>query len=259
MWGSKLTPFIRLLPDSFKDGIDTPMPERLTNCREDSIIGNDEKGGHDEKRVPAINNDFSVILWQVLTHELMLTKKPQFSSEGGDAGFNCCKMNNSDYHESLIKRNPQCLPITIAKNDSCFGGKTDCIHYSKPMQAFHECRLDQPSAPLNFHTPVFDFELLFNDLTLEHLRGNGGFFDTKNATKMKKLFVGYDERSGQLPGLFLFVLSFAEFHNVVARQLIQLRPSLDQAQLILEARKATTGVFQKIMISAVQCVLFGEF
>lgn len=166
-------------------------------------------------------------------------------------------MNNSDYHESLIKKYPQCLPIKISKNDTCFGGKTDCFHYSKPMQAFNQCRLDKPSAPINFHTAVFDFELLFNDLTLEYLKTNGGFFDTKNDTKMKELFVGYDDRSGQLPGLFLFLLSFADFYNVVARQLIQLRPSLSQAQMIFEARKATTGVFQKIMIGAVKSV-FGK-
>lgn len=77
MIGVKETPFIRLLAPSYVDGIDTPDPNRVTSPKDISKTGNDNKGGHDSGRQTVVNNDYSVIFWQIMTHEFMLTKKPQ--------------------------------------------------------------------------------------------------------------------------------------------------------------------------------------
>lgn len=77
MKGAIGTPFVRLLESSYIDGVDTPDPNRITSPKEISKVGNENKGGFDSGRQTAINNDFSVIFWQIMTHEFMMTKKPQ--------------------------------------------------------------------------------------------------------------------------------------------------------------------------------------
>ena len=65
------------MPPVFEDDISTPPKRTETSSREDSDIGNDDKGGHEAGRQRVINNDFSLILWTILIHEMMMTKKHQ--------------------------------------------------------------------------------------------------------------------------------------------------------------------------------------
>jgi hypothetical protein len=171
-------------------------------------------------------------------------------------------MKDNEHHENLIKNNPHCVPIPISKSEPCYGGTIDCMHYAKPMHAFQQCNISAaPSAPINFHTPYLDFELLYNDKSLKHLANNKGFFDVKNPSKMKEILVGFDDRSGQLPGLFFFLITFAEVHNIIINDFQKILPNTPSSiqQSILETRKAITAIFQKLMVDALLSIIPGSF
>ena len=154
------------------------------------------------------------------------------TTEKGKPGFNCCKMENDPNHENLIKNNSYCAQIPIDKSsDSCYKDKIDCMHYSKTMHAYENCDLTKPAAPLNFHTPYLDLELIYSAKTIKHLRENEGIFDIENNSTIKHLLL-------KIEGL-----------NVPF--------TLDE--LIFEARKASTAVSQIVFVHLIQSVVFGNF
>lgn len=81
---------IRVFPDGYTDGINTLSQTRKTeSARFDALSGNDVKGRNDQK-VPEINSDMSTSIGQIITHELMKTKKVQLHTDKRKGGFNCC-------------------------------------------------------------------------------------------------------------------------------------------------------------------------
>lgn len=78
MLGAQQTPLIRILDDTFIDDIDTPSESRSTNPKNVSNKANDERTDFNpESREMNFPSDFSVIYWQIMTHDFMMTKKPQ--------------------------------------------------------------------------------------------------------------------------------------------------------------------------------------
>ncbi len=187
------------------------------------------------------------------------------TTEKGKPGFNCCKMENDPNHENLIKNNSYCAQIPIDKSsDSCYKDKIDCMHYSKTMHAYENCDLTKPAAPLNFHTPYLDLELIYSAKTIKHLRENEGIFDIENNSTIKHLLLEIDERSGQLPGLYFMVTLFTKFHDFFVTEARDFKiEGLDIPfildELIFEARKATTAVSQIVFVHLIQSVVFGNF
>lgn len=105
--------------------------------------------------------------------------------------------------------------------------------------------------PTNFHTPYLDFELLYNQFTLQHLNDNGGKFDADNSTKMTEILVAFDERSMQIPLFLMILTAYARLHNIAFDQIQQSKPLLSSQALSLIAQQVTTSVYQKIIIDAV--------
>ena len=188
---------------------------------------------------------------QILTHELMKTKKYQLFSEKRGGGLNCVNPTNDPMLANLISMNKNCIPISIPTGDSCYGRQVQLLNYIKSLKCFDSCQLELYPTSTNFETAYFDLKLIYNEVTLPHLDANGGIFDIDNFAKMQEIIVGYDERSMQLPGLFLFLNFFVKLHNKVFIQFKKFRPKLSTQALSLESRKVVTAVFQKIILDVV--------
>jgi hypothetical protein len=224
-------------------------------------MGNKQKGEFSNKREPLIINDYALVSWQLFTHETMKTFKAQHTPHEHEAGFACCSKNNDSMIENVIKVNPHCRPIKVTDStDSCYAGKTNCLHYMSSLEAYPQCNIEEAhTAPINGHTPFIDFELLFNEKGLKHIDENNGTFDLKNLKIMKEIIIGYDERSMQLPGLFLILANYADFYNKMFGEILSLKPSLGVKGASFEARKLVTALYQKLNVDLVKSVFRKNF
>lgn len=255
LWGAKLTPLIRIFDDGFEDGIEKlPLSRTIDSARFHALTANVAKGRNDQK-VPEINSDYSTAICQIMTHEFLLTKKAQLYSNKRNGGFNCCNPENNSALANFINVNKHCLPIGVKSNDPCFGDKVNCLNYIRSFKSFNNCQLNSTAMLQNFHTPVIDLELIYNNYSQPHLDSNGGKFNVRNFTEMKNILVSYDERSQQLPGLLIYLFFFLDFHNAIFDQLKTTRPSISNTIISFEARKLTTAAFQKNLIDYFNSVL----
>lgn len=100
-----------------------------------------------------------------------------------------------------------------------------------------------------------DFELIYNNRSIQHLQENNGLFDNANDTKMREILVGYDIRSMQLPGLFLYLSYYIRLHNEIFKEFIRVRPNVPFPSVLSETRKIVTAVFQKIAVDLIISVM----
>lgn len=247
LWGSVNTPMIRLFPAG-------PDDFSGSTARSDSLKVT-SKLGIITDRPPGFNSEMTTVALQILTHELMKTKKVQLFSEKRDGGFNCINPNNDPVLADLIKKNRYCIPISVKSGDPCYGARVKLLNYIKSLKSLDSCKLELYPASTSFQTSVFDCKLIYNELSLPHLDANGGQFDADNFEKMNEILVGYDERSMQIPGLFLFLNFFVKFHNIVFAELASVHTSLSPQALSFESRKIVCAVFQKIMVDLVLEIL----
>jgi hypothetical protein len=158
----------------------------------------------------------------------------------------------------LVKINKYCIPITVPNNDGCYAGKTKCLNYIRSFRAFDQWNIQSAPSHVNFHTPYIDLELVYNKKSLKHLEENNGIFDNQNDTKMNEILVGYDARSMQLPGLFLYLSYYLRLHNEIFKEFRRIRPTVPVKTVLFETRKIVTAVFQKISVDLVISVM-GKF
>lgn len=159
------------------------------------------------------------------------------------------------FMENLVTKNQDCRPIKIDGKDSFYNGTTDCLHYAKSIESFDQCNISTTSSPINGHDPFINLELIFNEKAMNHLANNKGLFDINNTQAMKEIFVGFDERSMQIPGLMMVLHFFAQFYNKMFAEIIGLKPSLGIEGSKSEARKITTAIEQKLMVDLVKSVI----
>lgn len=192
---------------------------------------------------------------QIMTHEMLMTKKSQLFPKKMKGGFNCCNPKNDTVLANLISINKYCLPISVKSDDTCYGNKARCLNYIRAMKSLKNCKLDSTALPTNFHTAFIDAELIYNELSLPHLDSNGGKFNVDNPTVMRSILADFDDRSIQLPGLFVYLNLFTRFHNLIFDELKKGKSSLSNQALSFEARKITTALYQKIFIDVLISVL----
>ena len=80
-------------------------------------------------------------------------------------------------------------------------------------------------------------------------------FANENDTKMNEILVGYDVRSMQLPGLFLYLSYYLRLHNEVFKEFQKIRPNVPMKTTLFETRKIVTAVFQKISVDLIISVM----
>lgn len=147
------------------------------------------------------------------------------------------------------------MPIELKSTDPCYAGKLKCLSYVKSFRAFNQCNINEAPSLVNFHTPYIDCELIYNPKSLEHLQQNGGIFDIENTPKMQEILVGFDARSSQLPGLFLYLSFYIRLHNALFIEFMTVNPKMSVTDASFESRRITCAVFQKIVISLIQSVM----
>jgi len=249
------TATIRLVNDSFEDGVDTiPKSKAFETARMISLFANDAKGKTEEK-IPEVNSDMSTMIGQIMTHEMLMTKKVQIFDKKREGGYNCCPNPTDPDLVNLANINKYCMPINISQNDVDYKGRISCLNYIKSLKTLDNCKTGKTPLPINFHTPYIDCELIYNDGTLEHLKINNGKFAVKNLTAMKDILVGYDDRSQQLPGLFLYLNFYTKIHNLIFDELKKFKTKLNATEVLFETRKLVTGIYQKIFLDYVLSVI----
>jgi hypothetical protein len=147
------------------------------------------------------------------------------------------------------------MPIAVKSDDQCYQNKTTCLNYIRSFRSFDQCDISSPPSLTNFHTPYLDLELVYNENTLKHLEENRGTFDVENVRKMEELLVGFDHRSSQLPGLFLYLNFFVRLHNIIFREFTRVRPTMSRANATHETRRIVTAAYQRITIELIQATM----
>lgn len=247
---------VRMFESGYDDGIDfDPAKDSKRSARADAIFANDRKGKNTAD-FPETNNDESSMIAQLLTHEMVKTKKAQMSPHKAEGGFNCCNPHKDPFVQNLISLNKYCHPIDVDSSDKCFGGKVGCLNYIKSLHSMQPgCPLSEPSTPTNFETPYLDAQLIYNDLALKHLEHNEGTFDLNDFEAIKSFIVDYDERSMQLPPLFQYLHYFVIVHNRIFDALSNANADLSHTRLSFETRKIVTALYQKIYLDFVKNIL----
>lgn len=173
-------------------------------------------------------------------------------------GFDCCNTQKNPEVADLIKTNKYCLPISIPNKDPCYNSSVRCLNYVRSFRAFDNWDVTKAPAQVNFHTPYIDLDLIYNELSLEHLANNGGLFPLDDNDKLNNIIVGFDFRSMQLPGLFLYLHYFMQLHNEIVKEFKRVKPNNPIETSTFEARKITTAIFQKISLELISSTM-GKF
>lgn len=254
--GARNTALLRLFEDGYKNGLnhDKHEPERRT-ARDDAVFANDRKGKNTNE-FPETNNDEASMVAQLLTHEMVKTKKAQVSENATGGGFQCCNPQNDPFIDDLIEMNEYCHPIKVKPTDKCFGN-VGCLNFIQPLNSMRPgCPLDVPPTPINFETPYLDAQLIYGDASLDHLDANSCRFDLSDFSTIKDLIVGYDDRSQQLPPLFQFLHFFFIAHNRIIDRFEDIHGNnIDIDDLCFETQKLVTALYQKVYLDLVKNVL----
>ncbi|KAG8258755.1 peroxidase activity protein [Homalodisca vitripennis] len=269
-WGATMTPFTRLVPPQFADGLNAPRQSVLGHSlplpRIVSRTMHPDEGYHDHA------GTVMVVAWgQFMDHDFTLTATPLDARNKNDPE-ECC-----DRPPHL--KHPYCLEIVVPDDDYFYRGyKVKCMDFVRSFPSVRpNCRLGS-KVPYNTLTGVIDGNTVYgvNDAFGRHLRsGYGG------ELRMNPVFSEYglkdllplkldipDEgctrtnssqfcfEAGEIRVNEQLVLTcmhtlMAREHNRVARGLSTINPHWDDETLYQEARR--------IVIAEIQHITFNEF
>jgi Animal haem peroxidase len=249
--GAKKSALVRLLKNGFEDGVDySPSKTYTESARSDAVFANAAKPFFDVSKFPELINDAATVFGQIMIHEIMDTRKVQHSSKKEGGGYNCCANEDDDFKRGVVEINKDCYPISVKDDDYCYQNESiRCLNYFQSMRSMEDgCQLGYPPAPTNLHTPYFDAELVYNEISLDHLQNNDGKFKLDDEEAIKKILLDYDGRTKTLPGLYLFIQQYLEFHNLIFDRFKGQRGDLSNDIIASEARKLVTAVFQSHII-----------
>lgn len=251
LWGAENTPLPRILPAGPGDVSGSNRSARLDSLLVNQILG------FSSERPTGFNNEMTTFAIQIMTHEIIRSKKVQVHKEKRGGGFKCCNPKNDSTLANLIKLNKYCIQIPVGKDNSCYGNQINCLSYVQSFKVLDNCTLSLNPSVLNWETSFLDCRLLYNNNSLQHMADNGGKVRTDDFEKLKEILVGYDERSMQFSALFLFLSYFYEFHNKVCDELKknEIAKNLSPADFLKEVRKIVCATFQKILVELIASIL----
>ena len=269
--GAAETPFARVLPANYEDGISLPAGHsqqisgdffsppwpsaRQISWQIISDLKVDNPG------------DVSVMFmqWgQFLDHDLDIT--PLFADE--DCG---CEITE------------KCIPIEVKSEDTIFGtlssNKGKCLPFPRSVPAcVHGSHSSLPRNQVNDLTSYIDASNIYGSDTklannlrlfkggllkqgnrLNTLKGNLPFqADTPNNSALP-FFVAGDNRSNEQVGLTIMHTIWLREHNRIARQLMKINPCWSDEVLYQETRKIVGAMHQVIVYKEFLPVLFGGY
>ncbi|KAF7285164.1 hypothetical protein GWI33_011703 [Rhynchophorus ferrugineus] len=268
-WGAPFTPYSRLLPANYGDGIWTPRlsvigEEPLPNPRliTSTIISD----------IDVPNQEFTLLLMQFgqfLTHDL--TQSMDMTYANGSA-ISCCDSEGiTELPEEYSHYS--CMPINIPPEDQFFSRyKQGCMNFVRSALApNHDCSMgysQQMNKLSHFidassvygSTPEQTSELrsfqggqlkVFEDFGRELLPLSKDPLSCLTMEHGSGCFESGDTRTNQMITLVVMHTLFHREHNRLARTLHVLNPYWDDEKLFLEARQ--------ILIAEMQVIIYKEF
>ncbi|XP_054720613.1 LOW QUALITY PROTEIN: chorion peroxidase-like [Uloborus diversus] len=269
IWGSANTPFVRLIPPVYTNGIDSPRVSSvdggpLPNARRVSAAI------HKDYDMPERNITVLFMSWgQFIDHDLTLAAQPRDENEIEIA---CCKVPPALRHK-------YCMPLQIPANDP-FYSKYDvtCMDFKRTMAGhLPGCALG-PRVHINLQTASIDANFLYgsaDELATKLRLGTKGLmrtWDKFGDLGLKELcppltdtpekdciarprslycFLAGDERVNEQIHLTVLHTLYVRHHNRIARILSKLNRHWEDERLYQETRH--------IIAAQVQYIAYNEF
>ncbi|KAK5650372.1 hypothetical protein RI129_001401 [Pyrocoelia pectoralis] len=263
-WGAPLTPYSRLLPPLYHDGIWTPrisedQGQPLSSPR---LISTTLFSDED---IP--NSEYTLMLMQYgqfLSHDITQSLDTSFAN---GSAISCCSEDGSEEipHEF---RHFACFPIIIPRKDPFFGTykqgcmnfvrsvlapRSDCtLGYAQQMNkvshyidgsAIYGSSADQTRALRSFDNGKLK---VFDDFGRQLLPLSEDPEACLTTEQGSACFTAGDTRTNQMVSLTVLHTLFMREHNRIANELAQINPHWGDERIFLEARKIVTAELQVI-------------
>ena len=268
--GAAVTPFPRLLPAEYEDGISAPVG-----------LGQALSGDARSPPWPSPR----LISWKVVRN----------SSESAPSGITHMVMQWGQFLDHDIDLSPvfdvecgcshtrRCIPIPVDVHDGMFGNDTvnsgKCLSFSRSIPA---CQLESaaslPRGQINQVTSFIDGSQVYGssqELALSLRLMTGGLLKQGGRAKSHKgnlpfqeerteggvlpFFIAGDERANEQTGLTVMHTLWLREHNRIARDLAAINPCWDDEWLYQEARKIVAAQMQKISYDEFLPTIFGDY
>ena len=269
--GAALTPFPRLLPAEYEDGIASPVG------LQQALAGN-----HTSPPWPSARQ----ISWKIGDSDIM--------SDADSTGITHMLMQWGQFLDHDLDLSPvfdvecgcnhtrQCHPIPVSPSDETFGSSSPnnatCLSFSRSIPA---CRIESttslPRDQINQITSYIDASQVYGSsqalaLSLrtkvggllkqggraQSHKGNLPFQRDRPKGGLLPFFIAGDERANEQTGLTVMHTLWLREHNRIARSLAELNHCWDDEKLYQEARKIVGAQMQKITFYDFLPVLFGD-
>uniref|UniRef100_A0A2M4A9X7 Putative peroxidase n=1 Tax=Anopheles triannulatus TaxID=58253 RepID=A0A2M4A9X7_9DIPT len=260
-WGAANTPYGRLLPADYGDGVSTPRRSRtgteLPSARTLSLTLFNEQLILDP-RTTLVNMQFG----QVVAHDMGLRA-------GGSDTVPCCT-------NGRVVSNPgrRCYPIPLPPNDPITAaGGGQCLDLVRTRSTFDvnaaACSASNPAQQLNDATSFLDLSLVYGNSAQQNAQlrafvGGRMKVENRNGTEWPPrnpqsgtactlrlstdtCYLTGDERSNITPELTILHIAFLREHNRIAGLLARQRTLWNDEKLFQEARRINIAQYQQIV------------
>ncbi|XP_076240538.1 uncharacterized protein LOC143183047 [Calliopsis andreniformis] len=269
-WGASMTPYRRVLPPSYADGIEAPRKAisgaELPSAREVSLKVH--------KPSPSSNPNFTVMLavyGQFLDHDITATA---ISQGINGSSISCCPPSF---------KHPECFPVPVDAGDPVFDiARRTCMDFVRSASA-PQCKLG-PRQQLNQVTSFIDGSTIYgsDDGTARDLREfaggrlrmqrtpdnrtllppstnpNDGCNRETERLRGRYCFAAGDARANENLHLTTMHLLWARQHNRIAEQLAKINPQWDDETLYEESRRIVGAQLQHITYQEFVPIILGE-
>ncbi|XP_057660218.1 uncharacterized protein LOC130896263 [Diorhabda carinulata] len=259
-WGNSLSPFIRMLPSAYEDGISKaivtgvsglPLPNPRIVSR---IIHPDISNIH--SKYTLMTMQFA----QLLDHDITLTPV----HKGFEESIPDCRSCNSRFTV-----HPECDPLPIPPGDHYYPefnvktGERVCLHSMRSLPAQQHLG---PREQMNMNSAFLDASMIYgeNPCKARKLKSRLGIMNyTNHPIKGKPLlpqsshhpecksrsglcFIAGDPRVSEQPALATIHTIFMREHNRISEILYKLNPHWDEDNIFEHVRRIVTAEFQHI-------------
>ncbi|XP_054156555.1 peroxidase-like isoform X2 [Oppia nitens] len=267
LWGKSNTPFVRLLPPAYSDGLSV---SRI------SVTGDELPGARVVSLAAATDSKIAdkkftlfVMQWgQFIDHDLTLTASTRAST---GEGLICCPDESRTGIRNI--NHPSCLPIPIPRNDPFYAKhRQSCMNFVRNAPSPRaNCALGHREQ-MNTLTHIIDGSMVYgsDEDRMKHLREfKGGRlrvslvnrveflpFDSENRSdecavperdrQRIQCFVGGDVRVNEQSGLAMVHNLLLREHNRIAGILLALNPNWSDEIVYQEARRIVAAEIQHI-------------
>ncbi|XP_058466995.1 chorion peroxidase-like [Malaya genurostris] len=271
-WGAAETPFHRLLPPAYEDGVWAPRIHSVTGNLLASPRTISATVLHDIDRPDASLNLLLMQFGQFLIHDITRSS----SIKIGKNEIECCSRDGShSLHGD--QSHFACLPIDVSANDPFYGKfGVRCLNFVRLALAQDEqCRLGY-AKQINKVTHFIDASTVYgsnNELAASLRTFQKGLLRNSFPARIelppfnrdpgvcepwaRACFEAGDDRSNQIISLVQIHTLFLREHNRIASILSQVNPHWSDETLYQEARKIVIGEIQRIVYNEYAPIVVG--